>query len=409
MDPVRLLDEWYAHRPVPSMGPCDVIAAGKAAWPMARRFSELAGAHLHHVLVAAPGPPPDPPLPRVESWMAGHPLPNDASVHAGRRALAVARESAGSDRELVVLLSGGASALMAAPSAPLTIDEKARTAQAMMRGGMDIAALNCVRRHLSAIKGGWLGVAAGRSLTLAISDVHGPVPDDPAVIGSGPTVADPTTFDEALERVLKVEDVPRAVLEHLRRGAAGVIPETPKPGDPRLAGARYEVIGSRRTALDGAARCAATLGYEVVVEGEPTSGEARVAARVLIARTRRAGTAVRRPLCLIAAGETTVTVTGGGRGGRNQEFALATTPYIASLGRASVLASAGTDGIDGPTDAAGARVDSTTLERAMRLGLDWCAALADNDAYHFFEPLGDLIRWGPTGTNVGDVHVLLMA
>jgi glycerate-2-kinase len=410
VDPARLLETWHDRQaPAASGSRFDIVAAGKAAGPMASAFSRLFQGSIHRLIVAGPRPRWRTALERAEWSDAGHPLPNEASVEAGRRALDLARDSAAAGREVVLLLSGGASAMLAVPTMPLSVGDKARTAHALMRAGVPIAGLNCVRRHLSDIKGGRLGAAAGRSLTLAISDVHGPVPDDPAVIGSGPTVPDASTFAEALEVVRSVPDVPELVHAHLRRGADGALPETVKPGDPRLAHARFEVIGTRTTALDGAAKRAGELGYEVVVEGEPTSGEARTAAVAFMSRVRRLATDGRRPLCVLSAGETTVTVSGQGKGGRNQEFALAAAPAIGSLGRASLLASAGTDGVDGPTDAAGAVVDSTTLERSARLGLDWSASLADNDAYHFFEPLGDLISWGPTGTNVGDVHVLLVA
>jgi glycerate 2-kinase len=187
------------------------------------------------------------------------------------------------------------------------------------------------------------------------------------------------------------------------------VAETPKPGNSGRPSSVYEVIGNRVTALDAARQAAELFGYTVVVIDTATSGEARDASRLFLARARKIAASADRPLCVLAAGETTVTVRGEGVGGRNQEFALAATPGMASLGRAALLASVGTDGIDGPTDAAGALVDSTTLERSERAGLDWESTLAANDAYHFFQPLGDLIVWGPTGTNVGDLQVLLVA
>jgi glycerate-2-kinase len=299
--------------------------------------------------------------------------------------------------------------MMAVPAAGVTMADKVETTRTLLTAGVPIDELNCVRKHLSAIKGGWLAAAAERSLTLAISDVHGPVADDPSIIGSGPTVADPSTFADALRIVQEVSGVPAGVRRHLERGVRGEIRETVKPADPRLAHAAYEIIGNRQTALSGASRVAASLGYSVAVLEPPTEGEARDASRAFVAHARRVAGSGARPLCVLAAGESTVTVEGNGRGGRNQEFALAATPFMGQLGRASVLASAGTDGVDGPTDAAGALVDSSTLQRAERAGVDWESSLADNDAYHFFEPLGDLILWGPTGTNVGDIQVLLVA
>ena len=391
-----------------AVGPhLQVVAAGKAAWLAAHAFAELVPGAINKGLIAGPRAGAAPPFPAFEWHDAGHPIPDAASVAAGARAMTLARES-GADSWLVVLLSGGASAMLTMPARGVTLENKVRAARALLRAGVPIDGLNCVRKHLSDVKGGRLGAAAFRSLTLAISDVHGPIADDPSVIGSGPTVADPTTFADALQIVRGLAGVSAEVRDYLERGAHGEVAETIKPDDPRLARAFYEVIGNRGTALSGAARVAEALGYTVGVLEEPTDGEARKAALAFVARARRIAADGPRPLCILAAGETTVAVRGNGRGGRNQEFALAATPLVGSLGRAAVLASAGTDGVDGPTDAAGALVDSSTLQRSQRSGVDWQSSLANNGAYDFFEPLGDLIMWGPTGTNVGDVHVLLI-
>jgi len=323
------------------------------------------------------------------------------------------------DRTLVVLLSGGASALLAVPAAGLTLAEKLATTRAVMEAGVAIDGLNCVRKHLSAIKGGQLGAAAGRVMTLAISDVHGPVPDDPSVIGSGPTVGDPSTYADALQIVRAViadtglastsrGGVPEAALAHLERGVRGLEPETIKPTDPRLARAEWHLIGNRETAVEGARHAADRLGYQVIVLPGPTAGEARLAGNAFFDAAMPWVSRATGALCVLASGETTVRVTGSGRGGRNQEFALSLASRLASAGQPMVAASAGTDGIDGPTDAAGAVVDTATLERARALGLNPGVALAGNDAYAFFAPLRDLIMWGPTGTNVGDLHVLLV-
>lgn len=345
----------------------------------------------------------------VDVFEAGHPDPNDASVRAGQRALALARGVAEEDL-LVVLLSGGASAMLCVPPPEVSMDEKTAAARALMAAGVAIDGLNCVRKHVSLIKGGRLAAAARRSVTLALSDVNGPVQDDPSVIGSGPTVADPTTYADALTIVRQSGvEIPGSVMTHLRSGARGELDESIKPGDPRLAGARYEVIGNRHAALEGAMRAGQARGYTVVTLPAATAGEARDAAHAFLTEARWLAAGAPRPLCIVASGETTVTVRGDGRGGRNQEFVLAGVPAIGAIGRAAAFGSAGTDGIDGPTDAAGAIVDSSTLDRASRAGVDWRGALDRNDAYGFFEPLGDLIHWGPTGTNVGDVHVLLIA
>lgn len=347
-------------------------------------------------------------LPRVLEWFnAAHPWPNAASEAAGRRALALAGASR-SRGALLVLLSGGASSMLAVPAAGLSLGEKMLTARALMNAGMAIAELNCVRKHLSALKGGRLAATAGRVLTLAISDVHGPIADDPAVIGSGPTVGDPTTYADALAIVRGagvMSSVPASVRAHLERGED----ESPKPGDPRLAGSEYEVIGNRQMAMEGAARAVRERGYAVHLVAAATSGEARETGASFA--TQALGAVTGQPLCVIASGETTVHVRGRGRGGRNQEFALGALPVLDALRPKNgtvLLASAGTDGIDGPTDAAGAMVDTTTSRRAAQQGLLPEAVLASNDSYNFFKPLGDLIMWGPTGTNVGDLHVVLI-
>ncbi len=381
---------------------------------MARAFAGLEGDAIRCGVVAGPidDARTQSPLPLgFESFAASHPFPNAASVAAGLRALDLARESADGGW-LVVLLSGGASALLAAPVPDVTLEDKMATGRALMRAGVAIDGLNCVRKHLSQIKGGRLAAAAARTITLAISDVHGPVADDPSVIGSGPTVGDPTTFAQALAIVQRVSEVPPAVRSYLERGAHGERPETVKPDDVRLSRGAYEIIGNRQTAVDGAAASARALGYDVHVLSEPIDGEAKDASAAFLREARRAiadsGATAGARHCVLGAGETTVTVTGNGLGGRNQEFALAAAAGIASFGTPAVLASAGTDGIDGPTDAAGALVDSTTLERARVAGVNWESTLAGHDAYHFFEPLGDLFVWGPTGTNVGDVQILLV-
>jgi glycerate 2-kinase len=391
--------------------PVYVVAAGKAAWPMAAAFEAYAVSARLHVsrgVIAGPRVGESAPGAAFEWFAASHPSPNAASEAAGRRALALARESRHRG-VLLVLLSGGASSLVAVPAGNLLLTDKVATAQGLMNAGVAIADLNCVRKHLSAIKGGRLATAAAKTITLAISDVHGPTADDPAVIGSGPTVADPTTFADAA-RIVRAAGIasalPSRVVAHLERAED----ETPKPGDSRLSTASFDVVGNRRIAMDGAAGQARSRGYVVQMLEAATSGEARDAGLAFAATAlRHAGG---RPTCVIASGETTVHVRGRGRGGRNQEFALAAAPLVSATrqpARVVALASAGTDGIDGPTDAAGAIVDSTTVDRAGRAGIRIETALASNGAYDFFRTLDDLIMWGPTGTNVGDLHVVLMA
>src|SRR5207237_1548131 len=288
--------------------------------------------------------------------------PNEGGVTSGRRARALASEARRAGELLVVLLSGGASALLAVPADGLTLDDKVGATRVLLRSGLPIGAMNGVRKHLSAIKGGRLAACAGRSVTFALSDVHAPGEDDPAVIGSGPTVADASTFADAV-RALGDADVlgamPAAVRDHLVRGAAGGGDETIKRGDPRLARSEFFITGTRRDAMDGVVAEARARGYQVARIDAPILGEAREAARTFIADVRQRFTMSSAPLCLVASGETTVRIEGSaGLGGRNQEFALAAAADLGSFG-ASALASIGTDGIDGPTDAAGAIVDST--------------------------------------------------
>jgi glycerate 2-kinase len=357
------------------------------------------------VVASTPAPVPD----GFELIVGGHPIPTVESERGGRLAL----ERAGSlyhDERLLVLLSGGASALMAVPAEGITLEDKRATTDRLLRAGADIHALNTVRKHLSSIKGGWLAAhAGGRCDTFAISDVVG---DDPSYIASGPTVADLSRFEDALDVLRRFggeAGFPPPVVARLRQGAAGEVPETPKPGDTRLAQTRTVVIGSRRDAMTGALTEAGALGYQVLRLDDAVVGEARTTAvahlRAVLARAAGLG----RPACIVSSGETTVHVTGQGKGGRNQEFTLAAAELLRETGEPGVIASIGTDGIDGPTDAAGALADSTTIDRARAAGLMPARYLSDNNAYAFFAALGDLIHTGPTGTNVGDLQIILLA
>jgi hydroxypyruvate reductase len=386
----------------------DVIAAGKAAAAMTTAFVAGYPSSIRTVVAIGPGEPDT--LPRGIEWFsAGHPLPNAQSVAAARRALDVAASVADGDL-LVVLLSGGGSALMALPADGIALEEKQRTASTLMAQGADIYELNTVRKHVSAIKGGRLAAASrGDALTLAVSDVVG---DDLSVIASGPTVADDSTFAEALDVLVRRGGLglyPEAIVERLRRGRAGEIDESPKSGDARLARSVAKVIGPQRGAIEGARAEAGARGYTVHVIPEPMTGEARVAAADFVRRVAHDDATARHPLCVIATGETTVTVRGTGKGGRNQEFAFAMAETLGTLGADVVAASAGTDGIDGPTDAAGAIVDPSTFSRAAAAGIsDPRRYLDNNDTYAFFDRLGDLVRTGPTNTNVGDIQVVLV-
>ena len=382
-----------------------LVAAGKAAWPMAQAAVAFLGNRLAGGVVS--GPAGAGILPRELEWVQGaHPLPDWRSVHAARRALDRAAVAALNDERLLVLLSGGGSAMLALPAAGLSLEDKRTTIDVLSLAGVPITDLNTVRKHLSAIKGGRLATThAVNCLTLAISDVHIPE-DDPATIASGPTVADPTTFADALRIVMDSgAPVPSRVCGYLERAAAGNQPDTAKPGDPRFSRTQFEVIANRRTAMGGAMREAARRGYAVRVVEDPVHGEASRAGRAFAEDGLRPGPPA-NPTCVIAAGETTVAVKGKGRGGRNQEFALGAAEPLARP-RPGVVASLGTDGIDGPTDAAGAIVTSATLSQASAWGVSIPDVLARNDAYSVLDKLDSLIRWGPTFTNVGDVHVLL--
>ena len=338
---------------------------------------------------------------------AGHPLPDARGEGGAHRLLdLITRTQSGG---LLCLISGGASSLLVCPAPPVTLDDKIRTTQLLLQCGADINELNTVRKHLSIVKGGGLLRQARVPMVgLLISDVVG---DDSGTIGSGPTAADDTGFADAwavLQRYELVNRVPTTVATRLKDGTEGRVADTVKPGSPAASRCHNVVIGSNHTALAAAATAARARGWEVVIESEPLVGDTTVAARDFGVRLRQL---VRRaphgpPLCVLAGGETTVHVTGSGRGGRNQEFALALVNDLA--GEEMVVLSAGTDGIDGSTDAAGAFVDGTTLERARRSGVDPDAMLADNDSYNFFSQLGGLFHCGPTGTNVMDVKIALV-
>jgi glycerate 2-kinase len=390
------------------MGPGRIVlvAAGKAAVPMARAAEAALGRHLFEgIAVTSAGASA---LERVRVRLASHPVP-DARGLAAAREIEELASALDRDDVLLVLLSGGASALLPAPAEGLTLDDLQRTTGALLRGGATIHELNAVRKHLSRLKGGGLvrAAAPARVVTLVLSDVVG---DDLSTIASGPTVPDPTTYADALAvlaRRARPVDVPRAVRDHLEAGAR----ETPKPGDGIFRRAVTRVVGSTRLSVAAAAREARRLGLRPVVLTTRLEGEAREAARVLVAILREAVETARRgaaPVCLLAGGETTVTVVGAGQGGRNQELAVAAAEALAGFPVPAAVASFGTDGIDGMSDAAGGIVDDQTTGRAAALGLAPPSAfLASNDTRNFLGPLGDLIVTGPTGTNVCDVVVLL--
>ena len=389
-------------------GPVRVAAIGKAAAAMVRGAAAALGERFAGgVVVMPPGPGQELPS-GCRAIAGGHPVPDAGSVAGGRAVLELA-EGLGSDDLLLCLISGGGSALMTLPPEAVSLADVQATTGALLRAGATIGELNAVRKHLDRLKGGRLARAAApaRVLALVLSDVVG---DPLDVIASGPVSPDPTTFAEAVEVLRRrgVRDaVPAVVREHLDRGLRGEAAESPKPADRCFERVVVRIVGNNRMAAEAAVAEAARRGYAARLLTTELIGEAREAGRELAtsALAERARGAA-GPSCLVAAGETTVTVTGGGSGGRNQELALGAALALAGS-EGVLLASAGTDGVDGPTDAAGALADGATLERAAALGLDPEAALGDNDAYPFFRALGDLIVTGPTGTNVMDVQVVL--
>jgi hydroxypyruvate reductase len=381
-----------------------IVGAGKAVGRMAAACEQLLGASTVSGLVIVPDGC-DTRLSSIGVAAAGHPIPDWRGVAATAligEQLANARRGGA-----LALISGGASSLLVRPRPPITLEQKQRVTELLLSSGASIQELNAVRKHLSLVKGGGLlRMTAHRPLTsLALSDVVG---DDPSVIGSGPTAADPSRFEDAwavLAETRLAETLPLEVAELLRAGLRGEIEETVKSDDHVLDGSHWVLIGSNRIALDHAAAAASDLGYETMVTSEPLIGDTTVSARRWIVELGARARRLTRPLCLIAGGETTVTVRGTGQGGRNQEFALALAEPLAGV-PIHVL-SAGTDGVDGPTPAAGAFVDGSTLARARDLGLDPAAFLARNDSYNFFSALGDLFVCGPTQTNVMDIKVAL--
>jgi hydroxypyruvate reductase len=392
-----------AHLPPPPAGRTIVLGAGKAAAAMASEVEQHMPGPIEGLVVTRYGHAV--PCRQIEVVEAAHPVPDAAGHEAARRMLALA-EGAGPDDLVLCLISGGASALLALPVPGISLDDKQALNRALLASGADIGQMNTVRKHLSAIKGGRLAAAAhpAATVTLVISDVPG---DDPAVIGSGPTVPDPTSIAEALTVIERYGITqPASVLNHLRKAAD----ETPKPGDPRLARARTSVIATPQASLEAAAAVAREIGLTPVILGDAIEGEAREVAKVMAGialQVRRHGQPAPAPCVLLSGGETTVTMRGHGRGGRNGEFLLGLAIQLNGAAGISALA-ADTDGIDGSEDNAGAVITPDTLARGAARGLDAKAMLADNDAYGFFSGLEDLIVTGPTLTNVNDFRAIVV-
>ena len=404
-DPARCVPP---HLPEPpGSGRVIVVGAGKASAAMARAVERHAAAQgwttpPRGLVVTRYGHAV--PCEMIEVVEAAHPVPDAAGVAAAGRILGIVC-GAGPNDLVLCLISGGGSALLTLPADGLTLDDKQAVNRALLRSGADIAEMNCVRKHLSAVKGGRLAIATtARVVTLLISDVPG---DDPAVIASGPTVADPTTLADARAILEKYGIDPPA---SVRARLGDVARETPKPGDPRFAGAETVLVATPQVSLEAAAARAREAGITPFILGDAIEGEAREVARVMAAVAQSAarhGQPVAPPAVLLSGGETTVTVRGQGRGGRNAEFQLALA--LALAGAPGIHAIAGdTDGIDGIEDAAGAIVVPDTLARATARGLDAKASLADNDAHTFFASLDDLVVTGPTLTNVNDFRAIVV-
>ncbi len=399
-DPAKCLVPFL---PVPPSGCTIVVGAGKASAKMARAVEDHWSGPLEGLVVTRYGHRVA--CDQIEIVEAAHPVPDASGELAARRIMDCVK-SAGPEDLVLCLISGGASALLSLPAEGLTLRDKQDVNRALLRSGARIGEMNCVRKHLSAVKGGRLAAAAApaRVVTLAISDVPG---DDPAVIGSGPTVADESTFAGARAIFDRYELTPSA---SVARVLSAAVDETPKPGDTRLAASECILIATPQMSLEAAAEAASKLGITPIVLGDAIEGEAREVAKVMAGIARQAarrGQPAPPPVVLLSGGETTVTVRGAGRGGRNTEFQLALALALDCEADIWSLA-VDTDGLDGTEDNAGAIVTPDTLARAAQVGLSPDDMLADNDGYSFFESLGDLTITGPTLTNVNDFRAILV-
>ncbi len=390
-----------------------VVGLGKAAFAMARALHDRLGVRIDQGIVVTKYGHADPAvhLGTVEVYEGGHPLPDENGFRAARKVIDL-RGTLDERTLAVCLVSGGGSAIFVAPGEGILLAEKQKLTNLLLRCGAPIEELNTVRKHISRVKGGRLAeiLFPARVISLILSDVVG---DPLDIIASGVTSPDGSTYADAmaiLEKYRLLPEAPPSILDYLKRGVAGLVPETPKPGDRVFARVDNTIIGSNRLALDAARERAAAMGFAAEIIARDVVGEASDCGRKLAAIAREAKVRAAREgrkLCLISGGEPTVTVRGSGLGGRNTELALAFAIAAEGIEGAGLL-SAGTDGTDGPTDAAGAVADGSTVARGRALGLEAAASLADNDSYPFFRALGDLVITGPTGTNVIDVHLLVV-
>lgn len=387
-----------------------LIGTGKAASSMAQAIENIFGDRITRGLITTKYGHLLP-LQKTEIIEAGHPIPDRKGIEGTKKIRRLLKES-GPEDLVIFILSGGGSALLPLPAVGISLEEKQEVTQLLLDCGADIIEINTIRKHISQIKGGWLARWAYPSTVLGfiLSDVVG---DPLDAIASGPTVPDTSTFEDAWQIIEKYDlgkEIAPSVQKHLLSGKEGKAEETPKPGDPVFERVYNRLIGSNIIALRAAEKEAASLGLNTLILSSSIIGETREAARFHGAIAKEifsSGHPARRPACIISGGETTVTIKGRGLGGRNQEFALAMAFEISGLEKVFLL-SGGTDGTDGPTDAAGALADHTTISRALSMGLDPKAHLNNNDSYTFFKSLGDLLITGPTHTNVMDVRILLV-
>ncbi|MFT5730651.1 MAG: glycerate 2-kinase [Desulforhopalus sp.] len=387
-----------------------VLGAGKAGAAMAKSVEDLLLDRIDEGLIVVKYGHLEP-LEKIRIIEAGHPLP-DVNGYSGAKAMLELAKTADEHTLIICLISGGGSALMPSPVSGVSLGDKQKTTELLLDCGADIHEINTIRKHLSELKGGGLARASfpATMVCLVLSDVVG---DDLDSIASGPCVADSKTFSDC-NRIIKQyaleDEIPLAVIEHLDQGARGLVEETPKEGSVIFDNIFTVVVGCNYEALQVSKEKAEELGYNTLLLSSLIEGETKDAAAFHMALAKEIvlhNEPVTRPACLISGGETTVTIEGQGKGGRNQEFVLATAMKMENMQNTVVL-SAGTDGTDGPTDAAGAITDSTVLDRAEDAGLVPLQYLKNNDSYHFFDALGDLYKTGPTNTNVMDVRILLV-
>jgi len=388
-----------------------VVGMGKAAASMAKAIEEILGDKLTQGIVNVKYGHTAP-LDKIKTNEAAHPVPDEAGIAGSKEIIELLKQTG--DKDLVIcLISGGGSALLPSPAGDLTLEDKQGVTKALLECGANIHEINSIRKQISAVKGGRLAehVYPSTLISLILSDVIG---DDLDVIASGPTVPDTHTFHDCRNIIQKYkldERVPKRVIEYIEKGCDGEIEDTPKADSPVFKRTQNTIVGSNIIAVNAAKEKAEKLGYNSIILSTFIHGETEEVAKVHTAICKEiisSGNPVKKPACIISGGETTVTIEGKGQGGRNQEFVLAAAIDIEGLDNTIVL-SGGTDGNDGPTDAAGAIADGTTIHRAGELGLNAYQYLCENNSYNFFKPLGDLLITGPTNTNVMDLRVLLVS